>query len=242
MTKKQVVLCVASLSAAVALLTAILFYEGVLWFNMPSRQAYPVWGVDVSNWQGDIDWPVMAREGMDFVFIKATEGQAFTDARFAENWQGSREAGLLTGAYHFLSGSSTGAKQAAHFIATVPREAGMLPPVIDIEVGIAMPGINSILDEMIAALEAHYGVPPILYVTHDTFEAFVAGRYTQCPIWIRDVVKQPALSDGRDWLLWQYSNRGRLDGYEGSERFIDLNVFCGGLEAFEGMLVVATEP
>lgn len=224
-------------AALLALLAAIgtLFYTGVLWFNMPLKNEYPVRGVDVSNWQGEIDWPTLAAQGIGFAYIKATEGSTFTDAHFAENWQGALDAGVLTGAYHFLSESSTGEAQAAHIIATVPRQDGTLPPVIDIEVGIGMPGINEILDAMIPALEANYGVPPVLYVTQKTYSAFVQGRYEQCPIWVRDIISKPTLPDGREWLLWQYSNRGRLAGYNGDEAYIDLNVFAGSMEELRAL-------
>lgn len=60
----------------------------------------------------------------------------------------------------------------------------------------------------------------------------LAGAYEDYDIWIRDVVSQPSLSDGREWTFWQYTNRERLEGYQGEERFIDMNVFRGSEEDF----------
>ena len=60
----------------------------------------------------------------------------------------------------------------------------------------------------------------------------LASAYEDYDIWIRDVVSQPSLSDGREWTFWQYTNRERLEGYQGEERFIDMNVFRGSEEDF----------
>lgn len=60
----------------------------------------------------------------------------------------------------------------------------------------------------------------------------LAAAYEDYDIWIRDVASQPSLSDGREWTFWQYTNRERLEGYQGEERFIDMNVFRGSEEDF----------
>src|SRR5262245_21030770 len=101
------------------------FQLAPLWYN--------VIGVDVSNHQGDINWPALARNHVAFAYIKATEGGDFRDKRFQLNWEGAKRAGLVRGAYHFFKQCRSGAEQAKNFIATVPREHGALPPVIDAE-------------------------------------------------------------------------------------------------------------
>lgn len=88
------------------------------------------------------------------------------------------------------------------------------------------------LDALLSALEEQYGQKPILYATEESYEAYLAGGYAEYDIWIRNVLTTPALSDGRKWTFWQYSNRGRLDGYGGEEKYIDLNVFRGSREEF----------
>jgi lysozyme len=62
----------------------------------------PVQGIDVSRWQGKIDWASVAAAGKQFAFIKATEGGDHIDPRFLENWHGAKQAGLVRGAYHFV--------------------------------------------------------------------------------------------------------------------------------------------
>lgn len=78
--------------------------------------------MDVSSWQGEIDWPTLAGQGLSFAFIKATEGSGFTDPRFSYNWEQARKTALRVGAYHFFSYDSPGETQADNFIAAVPRE------------------------------------------------------------------------------------------------------------------------
>ncbi|MCW5953083.1 MAG: lysozyme, partial [Propionibacteriaceae bacterium] len=96
--------------AAVAALAGLI-WTGVVHPNNPSREQYPVWGVDVSRYQGEIDWPVLAAQGIEFAFIKATEGSSYVDPRFAANLEGASAAGLRAGAYHFFSFESAGATQ-----------------------------------------------------------------------------------------------------------------------------------
>jgi lysozyme len=85
-------------------------------------------GVDVSNHQGDIDWPTLASSNVAFAYIKATEGGDFRDKRFQLNWEGAKRAGLARGAYRFFTQCRSGAEQAKAFIAAVPRDEGALPP------------------------------------------------------------------------------------------------------------------
>lgn len=205
----------------------------------PDRELYPVRGVDVSHWQGEIDWDVLAGQDISFAFIKATEGSTYTDARFEENWMQAQQTGLRVGAYHFFSFDSPGSTQAENFISNVETFPGMLPPVIDVEYygnkAYNPPPADQVraeLNDMISALEAHYGVSPILYSTHSAYERYLAGKYRNCDIWIRDVFSHPELPDIREWTFWQYTDRAILPGYSGEEKYIDMNVFRGSKEEF----------
>lgn len=229
-------LIAAALSGA---LLIFLYFEGVLIWNEPSKDDYPISGVDVSSYQGEIDWAVLAAEGIDFAFIKATEGSTYTDRCFETNLEGALATSLRVGAYHFFSYDSSGETQAEHFIEVVPKVEGMLPPVVDVEFygdyfdapadkEDVLPELSAFID----ALEAHYGVKPIIYVTDKAYELYIAGEFPENDIWFRDILSSPSLSDGREPTFWQYSNRARLEGYEGEERFIDMNVFCGNREEF----------
>jgi lysozyme len=227
--------------AVVAVLCALVA-NGVVWPNRMLAAGYDVRGVDVSHYQGEIDWDVLAAQDLDFAWIKATEGATHTDPLFAASWAAARKTDLLVGAYHFMSFESTGADQAAHLAAEVPATPGTLPPVIDLEFYGAFHDdrptpyeVHTILDPLVAGIVEHYGVPPIVYATSDAYDLYLAGRYPDLPIWIRSVAWAPRLSDGRDWTIWQYSNRGRLPGYDGVEPYIDVNVFAGTRAELEAL-------
>lgn len=234
------------LSLALALLFAagltvfLLIWNGVILLNNPSRERYPVRGVDVSAYQGLIEWETLADQDISFAFIKATEGSSFTDARFAYNYEQAQKTDLRIGAYHFFSFDSPGEAQAKHYIETVPKIDGMLPPVIDVEFyggkkkdPPVQETVRGQLSVMLGLLREQYGCTPILYATEDTYKRYLANHFPECDIWIRGVYASPYLADGRNWTFWQYTNRERLDGYKGEERFIDMNVFSGTAEEFE---------
>ncbi len=235
-------LLLLTLAGAILLcgIAVLLLYHGVIWFQYPSKQIYPVRGVDVSAYQGEIDWETLAGEDIRFAFLKATEGSTFVDKKFSYNWENAHKTGLRVGAYHYLSFDSPGLSQAWNYINVVPKTEDMLPPVVDLELyGEYMKAppsqeqTDKILGDLLAALEEAYGLRPIIYATHKTYDLYLKGGYRNYDIWIRNVLFYPYLSDGRQWNFWQYSNRGRLDGYDGVERFIDLNVFHGTVKEFE---------
>lgn len=72
-----------------------------------------------------------------------------------------------------------------------------------------------------------------VYATEKSYDLYLSGAYEEYDIWIRNVLTEPNLSDGRAWTFWQYTNRDSLPGYDGEERFIDVNVFNGNREAFQ---------
>lgn len=231
------VLVLALTSAGVL---AALVASGVVWPNRILAAGYDVRGIDVSHHNGTIDWPVVAEQEIDFAYVKATEGSGHVDERFAENWRGARAAGLTVGAYHFMSFESPGADQAANLAEHVPAAADALPPVVDLEpygrFTNALPpveDVRAILDPLLAAIEERYGRPAVIYTTSQAYEKYLAGRYPGNPVWIRSILWRPSLPDGRDWTIWQYSNRDRLDGVgqdPGAEPYVDLNVVDGTLE------------
>lgn len=214
-----------------------LFYFGVLRFNYPSLSKYPVRGIDVSHHQGRIDWAQVKKQSIDFVYIKATEGNDFIDPRFLQNWQKARANGLTTGAYHFFTFCSPAYEQALNFIRLVPQQSDSLPPVIDIEFMGSCKRKPSVLEyrhqvsEFIALVSEYYKKKVIIYTTYESFAGYLDTQFQQINLWIRDIYRVPRVNRiNRHYLFWQYSNRGRLKGIK---TFVDLNVFNGDREAFE---------
>lgn len=236
--RRFVVVLIAMLTSVVVL--AVLVMNGVLWFNRLPAAGYDTRGIDVSHHNGTIDWRAVADQDVDFAFIKATEGSGHVDKRFAENWEAAKDAGLTVGAYHFMSFESSGAGQAENLLATVPAREDMLPPVVDLEpygefAGDLPPAheVRAILDPLLAAVEAEYGRPAIIYTTSEAYDAYLVGGYEENPLWFRSVLVPPRLSDGREWTIWQYSDHDRLDGVgtdPESEPYVDMNVLRGTLD------------
>lgn len=221
--KKVIVICGLSI---VSITVVVLCYFGILWPNNFFANKYSVQGIDVSNYQKDIDWNKVAQnQKIKFVFIKATEGKDYQDKYFKSNWDSATQVGLYKGAYHYFTTKSSGIDQANNFINSVPVEKGCMPPVIDIEEsGIDKEKFKKELSDYISIIEETYNQKPILYVVYSLYEEYIKGDFEECPIWIRDIIKPPRLEDERDWIFWQYCNRGRLDGINS---YVDINVFYG---------------
>ena len=216
-------------------LTALI-WSGVIWPGRIFAAGHEVRGVDVSSYQGEIDWAVLAEQGIDFAYIKATEGSSTVDSRFEANWPDALDTDLLVGAYHFMSFETPGARQAQHVIDTVP-DGATLPIAVDVEFygdffqdPPSRADVDAILGPLLDRLEQHYGVPPVIYATPEAYDRYISDGYPDNPIWIRSVVLPPALDDGRVWAIWQYSHRDRLSGYQGDEHYIDMNAFSGTTE------------
>jgi lysozyme len=202
-------------------------------FGKITPQHHLVHGVDVSRWQGDIDWARLRSQGANFAFIKATDGGDHLDPMFAKNWKGAADAGIKRGAYHFFYWCRTASSQADWFIRNVPKEAGALPPVIDVEWNhqsrckqkLSPQLVREKMQVFMDRLERHYGQKPIIYVTPDFYDDNLKGAFNGYPYWLRSVAAHPSKRyPGREWAFWQYSGTGLSKGVKGE---IDLNVFNG---------------
>ena len=202
-----------------------------------SSARYPVFGVDVSHYQGVIDWKVLEDQGVKFAFIKATEGSGHVDESVRYNLEFSAGTGIKRSCYHFFSFDSPGSTQADNFIAAVGRDEIDMPPVIDIEYYAdkrshkpSLEETEAILKPLLERLEAYYGVKPIIYSTLPVYFRYIRKDFSDYPLWIRSVSCEPDLLD---WTFWQYSDKGTLTGYDGDEEHIDLNVYNGSAEDFD---------
>lgn len=237
---RRKVLSGVGLFVVIIIVIVMLWYNGIVMFNYPQEEKYEVRGIDVSAYQGDIDWNVLSEQGIQFAFIKATEGSSFADEKFNVNYESAMKTNLKIGAYHFFSYDSEGSTQAENFIRNVPKTEGMLPPVIDIEFYgdkyINIPDVEKTQKElkiMLEKLEEYYEKKPIIYATYKSYNLYIANNYQDNYIWIRDVYFNPKLKDNRKWTFWQYSDKARLDGYNGKEKRIDVNIFNGNMKEFE---------
>lgn len=204
---------------------------------------YPIHGIDISKYQGDVDWLTVKRSGVSFAYIKATEGGDHLDEKFSENWRNAGRASIARGAYHFYFFCRTAAEQARWFIDNVPRDRNALPPVLDIEWNHQSkncPGkpspihIRNEMTRFISIITAHYGRRPLIYTTVDFFADNQIGRVRGADFWLRSVAGHPSETyPGQAWTLWQYSGTGNVDGIKGK---VDLNVFAGSPDAWNSWI------
>ena len=214
-------------------------------FGRSSPTSLAVHGVDVSRWQGDIDWDVLRQQGANFAYIKATDGGDHIDPMFKTNWARARAAGMKHGAYHFFYWCRTAGEQADWFIRNVPREAGALPPVIDVEYNhdssckmrLSRDRILEKIKVFADLLERHYHQRPIIYTAPDFYKDNLEGELLQYPFWLRSVAAHPMkVYPGRKWLFWQYSGSGLSQGVQGK---VDLNVFNGSADDWHSWIASA---
>ncbi|MGB3813336.1 MAG: GH25 family lysozyme [Shinella sp.] len=211
-------------------------------FGKRAPKHYQVHGVDVSRWQGDIDWVKLRTQGANFAFIKATDGGDHLDPMFQKNWRRAKKAGIRRGAYHFFYWCRVASSQAEWFIRNVPKDPDALPPVIDAEYN----GESACKKRLTRAqyvekiqvfsdmLERHYGKRPIIYTAPDFYEDNLSGELKNHPFWLRSVAAHPSKRyPNRRWLFWQYSGSGLSHGVSGK---IDLNVFSGSVNDWNNWL------
>jgi lysozyme len=212
-----------------------------------SPDRYPVHGIDLSRFQTQVDWTTARANGVNFAFIKATEGGDMVDPMFESHWRGAGAAGVRRGAYHFFYHCRPAAEQARWFIRHVPRTAGALPPVLDMEWTPFSPTCTirrdgaTIREEariFLDIVERHYGQRPMIYTTVDFFQDTELWRLQGVEFWLRAVADHPhGVYDGKAWTFWQYTSTGLVPGIAGG---VDINVFAGSKRAWVDWLAGRT--
>ncbi|MFD1883748.1 GH25 family lysozyme [Paracoccus pacificus] len=197
-----------------------------------------VHGIDVSKYQGNIDWNRAREAGVSFAFIKATEGGDHRDTSFPRYYAEAAAAGIPRGAYHYFYFCRSAQEQAAWFIANVPRQRGALPPVLDAEwtptsrtcrTRPSPAEVQRELNTWLTIIERYYGQRPIVYTTVDFYRHNNLGQL-QAEFWLRSVAGHPSkVYPGQRWTFWQYSGTGIVPGIRGN---VDLNTFVGDAQTW----------
>lgn len=188
-------------------------------------------GVDVSHYQGRVAWRQVADSGVEFVFLKSTEGIHYVDPRYHRNAQALARTALLAGAYHFYDPAHDPIEQAEHFLATVEIGKGSLPPVLDVETArdLTPEAIRSGVIQWMRHVEQRTGCRPVLYTNPSFWRRYLDPQLATHPLWLAQYAPKPKLPEGVDnWTFWQHSDRGEVAGIEGG---VDLNWFDGDVSA-----------
>lgn len=195
---------------------------------------YEVHGIDISHYQGKIDWELLthnreAKFPIHFIFLKATEGGDHGDDTFTQNFGQARKYGFIRGAYHYFIPKTDARKQADFFIRTVQLAKGDLPPVLDVETtGKQSPQeLKTAVKTWLDRVEAHYGVKPILYTSYKFKKRYLSDSiFNAYPYWIAHYYVDSVRYEGK-WHFWQHTDVGTVPGIEEE---VDLNVFNGTME------------
>lgn len=196
-------------------------------------------GIDISTWQDaadtirHIDFNKTIAQGAKFVFVKATQA-LFTDNDFSISWQLAKEAGLIRGAYHYLTWSASGAKQAQYMWSVIKDDPGEFPMVVDFEMATganaaSLPTLKSFL----MAIEVLSGKIPIIYTSPGFWKSYGTKEltYLRHPLWIAnyEVLKPMIPLPWTSWTFWQYSAKGDGKAYGMESGYVDLDWYNGSL-------------
>lgn len=190
-------------------------------------------GLDVSEYQGAIDWTLVKSFEKDypleFVFIRATAGKDREDGQFKPNWLGAKNSKIIRGAYHYYRPNENSLEQAQLFIKTVRLQKGDLPPVLDIEKLPKEQSLDSLkvgLKRWLKAVEAHYKVKPIIYTGEKYYDDFLKEEFSNYLFWIANYNFYRE-KIGEDWLFWQFTEKASVSGIKGN---VDVNIYNGDVE------------
>lgn len=201
---------------------------------------FKVFGIDVSHHQGTIDWDRLALTGQNdypirFALVKATEGGDFKDENYDANIANARRVGMTCGSYLFFNPMTDPSVQASFFTSAVTLQSGDIPPVVDVEQrGESRELLQRHLLECLRLIERHYGVKPIIYTSYKFRHHYLnIPAFNDYLFWIAHYYVEKPDDDAR-WTLWQFTDRGRVDGISG---YTDLNAFAGTPDEFHSILV-----
>lgn len=202
-------------------------------FGRRGPKSFPIHGIDAARFQGQMDWRKIKRAGVDWAWLKATEGGDLLDPEFKRNWRAAKRAGVPVGAYHFYYFCTDPDTQAKWFIKNVPRLRGGMPPVLDLEWNPFSPTctlrppaqeVRRVASRFISIIERHYRTKVVIYSTPDFWARNQVWRLNR-EHWLRSTAKHVnARYDTNDWHFWQYTATGVVPGIE---KEVDLNCFNG---------------
>ena len=197
-------------------------------------------GIDVSKWQGTVNWNSVHDDGMSFAFVRATYGTTEVDSSFNANWEAVKETGIIRGAYHFFLAAEDPVQQAEFFMRTVgslgPND---LPPVIDVE---SASGVSSNLaanvQTWLSTVAQGLGRTPIIYTAPSYWNADMTSGFGHYALWVAEYgVSSPKAVNGWDsWTFWQYSSTGKVAGVNGD---VDLDYFSGTPETLAAFIAAS---
>lgn len=204
-----------------------------------TKNVKTVLGIDVSHYQGNVNWKDIKQDGVLFGYAKATQGAYYSDPKFQENWKNMTSNSIYRGAYHFYVYQDKTIDQANHFINTIKDTKGELPPVLDLE----RAGIDGEADVetyqkdvllWLQTVEKALGEKPMIYTNTSFGNTYLNHPdFAEYKLWLAEYVpKNPTVPNAwktKGWSIWQRSEEGVVNGITGN---VDHDIFNGDLNAF----------
>jgi lysozyme len=202
---------------------------------------YELLGIDVSSYQGIINWPKALatkhkNQSIQFVFLKASQGSAWIDPMYFRNIYQLRKTQIPVGHYHFFNPNKSALAQAKLFCRVIQYKKGDLPPVLDIE-GLEPQNSTKLVKNLkiwLKYTQEKTHVTPMLYTNAYYYERFLKGHFNQYHLWIAQYSTKPSSPKTvRNWAFWQFSQTGTVNGINAK---VDLNVYAGSRRSFLKLL------
>ena len=217
-----------------------------LYGDAKNPKGYEIRGIDISHYQGKINWEKLSNAQIEhspirFVMIKATEGSTQIDDCFQDNFKNARDYGFIRGAYHFWSNKSSARDQARFFLKNVHLKDGDLPPVLDVENKPEDMSVEDFQREILTwmhIVEDKYHVKPILYTYYKFKNQYLnTPVFDDYPYWIAHYYVDEIEYEG-DWKFWQHTDAGRLPGIRGT---VDFNLYNGSYYDLKKLCIGSNE-
>lgn len=174
----------------------------------PRREAYQLQGVEIGIDDGDVDWRAIKAIGADFAYVDASASAFARDANFSRNLESARAARLQVGAVHRYDPCQPADKQAGNFVTVVPRDSGLLPPAVELDMlgddcpmKVSDAAIESELTTFLNQVETHAGKPAILKISPAFEQRYAIAARIDRNLWLTRDRFEPDYA-GRPWTLW----------------------------------------
>lgn len=176
-------------------------------------------GIDISHYQGHVNWEEVAKEEIGYVYLKATEGASLVDGTYERNLSEARRVGLKVGSYHFYSSRIPIEEQFNNLTQHIHPEKQDLIPLIDVETRGKLPHSEFVanLRRFLAMVEEAYGTKPIIYTYQNFYNKYLVGEIPEYKLMIACYkFEQPQLNDDKEYVMWQFTQTGRVNGIRGA--------------------------
>lgn len=227
----------------VLMLVCMFLVNEIFAFGPSSDEIYQ--GIDVSEWQGNIDFQAVRDAGIEAVYIRSSEGNDYVDHYFEANYSKAREAGLKVGFYHYVTARTVeeGREEARFFARVISSKEIDLRLAMDFESfgNLSVQEVNEISEAFLTTLEEVTGKEVVIYSdasnARDVFSRELAETY---PIWVAEYFVQEPFDNGKweTWVGFQWTDRGRVSGISGS---VDRDEFTNGIFLDERTVIPESE-